>query len=333
MSVAADLSTAVVMPGLLALVVLFTGQASGGAEPAPAALPEGNAGLAARYPGDIGIEKDPAVLFHDDFEGYAQASDFSRKWEEVIHLENMRLVEGAANPGVGRKMVEFTIPQRDTELAIMLQKVLKDEQDVVFLRFYSKYDPEFDIPVRASGHSGGSISAHYSLGGRATPGQRATGTNKFLANFECESGYRGGAPLPGPLNIYIYHPEQRGDFGDHFFPTGVVMPNTSLPGNFGPHFVPRPDFVPELGRWYCYEYMVKANTPGQRDGRIACWVDGKLVADFPNLRLRDVDTIRIERSGVSLHLGTNTIRANRKWYDDVVAATSYIGPLVVRPAR
>ncbi len=106
------------------------------------------------------------------------------------------------------------------------------------------------------------------------------------------------------------------------------MPNTSLPGNFGPHFVPRPNLVPELGRWYCYEYMVKANAPGRRDGRIACWVDGKLIADFPNLRLRDLGTLKIERFGVSLHLGTNTIRANRKWYDDVVAATSYIGPPV-----
>jgi hypothetical protein len=35
-------------------------------------------GLAARYPDDIGIEKDPAVLFADDFESGAL-----RKWDQV----------------------------------------------------------------------------------------------------------------------------------------------------------------------------------------------------------------------------------------------------------
>ena len=327
----ASLTTVVSLPALLAACLLLAFPALGGAENPPPPLPEGNTGLAARYPGDAGIEKDRAVLFHDGFEDCVQPADLQRKWEEVIHIEHMRLVDDPANPATGRKSVELTVPQRDSELAVMLQKVLTDGQEVLFLRFYSKFDPEFEIPARASGHSGGSISAHYFLDGRATPGQRATGTNKFLANFETESGWREGAPLPGPLSIYIYHPEQRGDFGDHFFSTGVVLPNTSLPGNFGPHFVPRPSFVPELGRWYCYEYMLRANTPGRRDGRIACWVDGKLVADFPNLRLRDTNTLKIERFGVSLHLGTNTIRANRKWYDDIVAATSYIGPqLAVR---
>jgi aspartyl-tRNA(Asn)/glutamyl-tRNA(Gln) amidotransferase subunit B len=58
----------------------------------------------------------------------------------------------------------------------------------------------------------------------------------------------------------------------------------------------------------------------------------KKTLNYRNLRLRDTNTLRIERFGVSLHLGTNAIRANRKWYDDVVAATSYIGPLAaVRP--
>ena len=33
-----------------------------------ARLPEGQTGLAARYPGDVGIGKDPAVLMAEDFE-------------------------------------------------------------------------------------------------------------------------------------------------------------------------------------------------------------------------------------------------------------------------
>ena len=71
--------------------------------------------------------------------------------------------------------------------------------------------------------------------------------------------------------------------------------------------------------------MVKANTPGLRDGRIAIWIDGKLIADFPNLRLRDVSFLKIDQVELGLHIKSNTTRQNLNWYDDVVIARSYIG--------
>jgi len=72
--------------------------------------------------------------------------------------------------------------------------------------------------------------------------------------------------------------------------------------------------------------MVKANTPGLRDGRIAVWVNGALVADFLNLRLRDTTDLTIERMSLGLHAGSSP-RLNKKWYDNLVVATSYIGPI------
>ena len=77
--------------------------------------------------------------------------------------------------------------------------------------------------------------------------------------------------------------------------------------------------------------MLKANTPGLRDGRIAVWLDGVLVADFPGLRLRDIDTLKIDRFGLSFHIGSNPNGQARKWYDNVVAAKSYIGPIQSGP--
>lgn len=132
---------------------------------------------------------------------------------------------------------------------------------------------------------------------------------------------------PGLLNVYVYHPEQRSQWGDHFFPDGTVTPYDPNPFDFGPDFVPRSDIIPDLDRWYCYEYMVQANTPGDRDGRIAFWFDGQLAADFHNLRLRDIDSLTIDRFGLSFHIGSNSAGATHKWYDNVVAATSYIGPM------
>lgn len=287
-------------------------------------LPEGNTGVAANHPDDVGIAKDPAVIFADDFEGHANVSSLSNKWDVVHHTAQIRIATEAANVFTGAKALEFKVPKQTAELSNTAAKLLGTEREILFLRYHSKFDSGFD--VTGSSHNGGGISAHYYVNGQATPGVPADGTNKFLANLE---NWRADTSVanPGQLNVYIYHPEQRSKWGDHFFPSGKVLPNSSIPHTFGPTFVARKDLVPDLGRWYSYELMVKANTVGKRDGRIACWLDGKLVADFPNLRLRDVKTLKIDRFSISLHIGSNTKAVARKWYDNVVAATSYIGPV------
>ncbi len=289
------------------------------------ALPEGDAGIAAKHPGDIGIETDPAVIFHEDFEDCRTVADLHRKWNNVVHEANMRITEDPANVHSGKRALELAMPQQRVPCHIGVDTMPTEEKDALFLRFYAKLQEGFDIP-RNSVHNGGTLSAAYWRGESAGPGKPSDGRNKFLVNYETDNTPPAQLPSPGPLNVYVYHPEQRGRFGDHFYPSGLVTPNTSLPFDFGPHFVRRPDFVPELGRWYCYEFMLKANTPGLRDGRIGCWVDGKLIADFPNIRFRDVDTLKIDRFGISLYVADNSLRENKKWYDNVVAATSYIGP-------
>jgi len=295
-----------------------------GADLPDGTLPFGDNGIAAHYPGDTGIASDSAVIFADDFESYTDASGLDANWNAGVY-HNARIATESGNVFAGSQSLEFYSPQQDEELSNGVARGLSEELDILFLRFYSKFDGSFDVV--GSSHNGGGISAHYFVDGHATPGEPADGYNKFLAEFEC---WRGEIedPNPGSLNIYIYHPEQRSQWGDHFFPDGTVLPNSSIPGDFGDEFVARPNIVPELDRWYCYEVMVKANTPGLRDGRIACWLDGELIADFVNLRLRDIDTLKIDRFNLSLHIGSNTAAETWKWYDNVVAATSYIGPLV-----
>ncbi len=311
-----------------------------GSLPAPAQegplppLPEGDRGIAAKYPGDVGIEKDPAVVLHDDFEDASNAESLRRKWDFAVHHDKqIRIAGEAGNIHGGRKALEFTVPKQEQELSNAISKRVKDEQDVLFLRYYSKFEKGFDQV--GSSHNGSTISAHYHQDGRATPGVPADGKNKFLICFE---NWRGEAKTkpPGDLNVYIYWPEQKTGFGDHFFPSGTVIPfsyNRSGAATFGKQFIDRPDIIPELDRWYCYEVMLKANTVGKRDGRVACWLDGRLIADFPNLRFRDVASLKIDHFGIGLHIGSNTIRENKKWYDDVVAATSYIGPIAKRKKK
>lgn len=306
-------------------IVLSFATATAGGETLPStltALPEGNQGVAAKYPGDRGIETDKAVIFHDDFESVNPRA----KWSKLYGGANIRITDESGNVHGGKKALEFTVPRRKGEVSNSLVKQFESGYDTIYLRYYSKFDKDFD--QTGSSHNGAILAALAPGLPFATPGVRANGRNKFMASFENWRG-EAGTPSPGELNIYCYHPEQRTEFGDHFFPSGKVFPFSSRPGPFGPQFVPRPDIIPELGRWYCFEFMLKANTAGQRDGRVACWLDGKLIGDFPNLSLRDVDTLKINVVTVDLHILSNPIRENKKWYDDVVVANSYIGPIAL----
>jgi hypothetical protein len=282
--------------------------------------PDGNTGISARYPSDAGIASDPAVIFADDFESYSGAAGLTSKWNEAYHSANIRIAREAANVYAGGQSLEFTVPQTSSEVSNTVAKVVSPGRDALFLRYYAKFGAGFN--VLGSSHNGSTISAHY-----CCPGVRADGYNKFLVSYEA---WRDSAATanPGRLNTYLYHPEQRDIWGDHFFPTGIVLPFSSVPFNFGPEFVSRPDVTPVLDRWYCYELMVKANSPGQRDGRIAFWLNGQLTADFPNLRLRDTTALTIDRFTLDLHVLNNNLGVAQKWYDNVVAATSYIGPMV-----
>jgi hypothetical protein len=281
-------------------------------------LPSGDMGIAARHPGDEGIASDPEVLFSDDFEAH---TDVDQLWDHWTNFFGQTaLVTDEVNGG--RQALRFTLSASRAEQSAGVEHALAVEQDTVFLRWYQRLDTTYDVV--GSSHQGGGISAHYEMDGRPTPGIPANGTNKYLASMECWRGEEADAS-PGALNVYLYHPEQRDDYGDHFFPNGEVLPNTSIPSNFGPSFLMRPNVTPALGRWYAFELMVHANTPGSRDGRIAMWVDGELVADFPNLRLRDVATLTMDRAFISFHARAVPVETH-KWIDDVVVATSYIGP-------
>jgi hypothetical protein len=279
-------------------------------------------GIAAKYPGDVGIGSDPNVIFFDDFESYATPNDIWNRWDNVYQVSDTTIVTDS-NVFAGKQSLGFTLHVSSVEVANALDKILSPEQDVLFLRYYSKFDTSFDIPT--SSHNGSSISAHYFNGFNATPGVPADGTNKYLVNLEDFQPDTTTAP-PGYLNLYVYWPLQRSNYGDHFLPNGDVYPNTSIKADFGPNFVSRANVTPTRGVWHCWEYMLKANTPGVTDGEVTVWLDGVLVADFGNLRFRDVASLTIDHAGVNFHAGSNTTETT-KYYDNVVIAKSYVGPL------
>lgn len=294
-------------------------------------LPEGE-GLAARYPGDRGIQDDAAVAFTDDFEasesgvipsGFRKGDE--KRWDNSYGA--CLVTENPASVHSGRKGLEFTLPYDPSRNGggMAVQKFLGEGYDTLFLRYYAKFGADTEL-YHGGAHNGACIAARAPGVPQTCPGIRADGSNKITVVLDTWRP-REEVPSPGDLVTYVYHMDQGGRWGDQFFPSGRVNP----PGRdlFGEHFVPREDFIPERGRWYCYELMVKTNAPGARDGRIAFWVDGQLRADFPNLRFRNVDTLKLNR--FDLGFGTENRRVHSDitmCYDDVVLATSYVGPQV-----
>jgi hypothetical protein len=295
-----------------------------------APLPEGH-GLAGKYPGDQDIERDPAVVFADGFETYptgALPGGFrkgnEKRWDNSGGL--CRVSDAADEVNGGGQALEMLIRRPGDEPGgAGVQKHFDEGFDTLFLRYYAKFDACNDLH-HGGAHNGGGIDARAPGMPQACPGVRPDGAAKFGVLLDTWRS-RPEVPSPGPLVTYVYHLDQGGRWGDQFFPSGRVVPNRV--GIFGDEFVPRPDFIPEQGPWQCYELMVHANAPGSRDGRIAFWVDGRLLADFPNLRLRNVSSLKAN----SIHLGVYT--HNRRTvtdvimrFDDVVAATAYVGPKV-----
>ncbi len=126
------------LAGFAAAGILLSGSLTVGAKSKPAALPEGY-GLSAKYPGDKGIARDPAVLFAEDFEN-GDLRDLARRWEEMKdpHSRVMSLMTDVppASSGEYSLRMEATLGENDGG---HLYRRLPRGVDQLFLRFYVKF--------------------------------------------------------------------------------------------------------------------------------------------------------------------------------------------------
>jgi hypothetical protein len=91
----------------------------------------------------------------------------------------------------------------------------------------------------------------------------------------------------------------------------------------------------ERAKWYAVEYQVILNTPGRSDGIGRMWVDGKLVGERKDLRIRGtfgsdvkLNTVRVGgwySNGGGGNACANPSKPSRLYMDDVAIAKGYIG--------
>lgn len=268
-------------------------------------------GRAARYPGDIGLEADPAVWLVERFD--RAAGDIG--WIDRDDLDRVRTQRagGFAFDGAALAIALRRGVQRAMSSHIALKTIAGAEPDEAYARYYLRFGDDWDPGV-----DGGKLPGFAGTYGRAGwGGRRSDGNNGWSARGSFARMARAGSALRHWRGIghYVYHADMDGRYGDtHGWNLGA--------GGWL-----------EKNRWYCIEQQVKMNTPGLGNGVLRAWVDGRLVFERTDLRFRDDAQLRIEELWVDVyHGGTRKPERDMTLFiDNLVVAREYIGPIA--PAR
>ena len=304
-------------------------------------------GLAVKYTGDAGIEKDPKVLFVEQFEE-PTLDALKERWEAVRHPEIMSLVTDVpAGSGGGHSLLMTHIGGQGD--GGHLYRRLPKGHERVFARFYVKFDPDC-APVH---HFGTCIGGNQP----STPwpsvkaGQPTDGARSFWTGIEpFGKSWR--------WDFYTYWCEMRGSP-----PRGQTWGNS---------FVHDRELRVARVRWICVEVMVKMNDVGDSNGEMAMWIDGQLIrhlgkgfpkgkwvfdkflpgeggdsvrwnkakgdrenfntpaggAPFEGFRWRTVPKLNVNFVWAYLYMtDVPDSHVSKVWFDHIVVATDYIGPI------
>jgi hypothetical protein len=306
-------------------------------------LPNTSAGIAQSYPGDVGIQSDPRVLFHDNFEtGSVNYSNWGlRECSTCFSFEsNSSLVNN------GNLSLKDTAT-KGVDGGGTLIRDLPIEQDKVYVRYYARFKGDTQWP----GHMGG-ISA-VAPGYFPSAGTKPGGNQAYWSSFEPHL-INNGTAIQSAWGFYAYWQEMRSWANVDGSPSPSCLSSSTC--YYGNNFYP---VQPEVKKdtWYCIEAMLKTNTPSLHDGEQAFWVDGQLVGNystgtpmgswvrenffswgpfygftpivpFEGYNWRSTSTLKI--NSVDLEWWFDSYEAasplqNIAYFDDFVVATDYIG--------
>lgn len=304
-------------------------------------------GIAARYVGDQGIGQDPVVIFAEDFEA-SSLTEIGKRWDTVKNSDVMSLSDDIPSGSGGRQSLLISqLAEKGT--GADLYRRLDAGHNRLYTRMYVKFADDCE-PVH---HFGTCVGGNYP----ATPwpsvraGQPTDGSKSFWVGIEpfgerwqwdyyaywCEM--RGSPPRGQTWGNTFIHDEslmvRRGqwtcieqmirmnDVGDTNGELALWI-NGRPVSHLGKGF-PR-------GKWTFDKFVPGAEGEGVRwnhqkgDREYFQTADGG--DPFEGFRFRTADQLNINFLWLYLYITKGTQgHANRVWFDDVVVATEYIGPL------
>ncbi|MES2046933.1 MAG: DNRLRE domain-containing protein [Pseudomonadota bacterium] len=238
-------------------------------------------GIASQFVGDVNIAHHPDVVYATGFDD----KNWIASWHEFIG--HFKIVDSADHfSPLSGSALQVRLEKGDNNGAggnLMFKKLLGSEPEQMYVRYYlrlgNNWRPRIDggkLPGFAGTYGKGG------WGGRPNDGRSGWSARGAFLKQIAE-----GNPLAGrtPIGSYVYENGKSNDFGAVFAWSegeGAYLENN---------------------RWYCIEQYLRLNTPGQSDGVLQAWLDGKLVLNRNNLNLRLVPELKIEKFWISIYHG------------------------------
>jgi len=342
------LSRPVVLPGLrvsvlaLAGIWLLASSPADGQEIAASAAgetsPSSDGGIAARYLSDLGIGKNPDVIFADDFESWTDGGTQPPAGAWSVRKNNTgrtRVVPGqittaASAPGPGTGLLEIACwtAGSGSQVGGMSRKLgnynhanegLGDGYDEVYVRYYLKFAEGY----RAVQNHGAN------LGGRDLTRPDAAWVGMAAIRDVSSRGYFYSGLQPYgksdsqevEMGFYSYHLDKKGPWGENY----EIQKTIPI----------------RVGQWHCVERRMKLNSvdattaEANADGAEELWVDGQLSIRKADVRFRRAPHLRItffslETYYHGLPKEYDAAHPIRVFVDNVVIARKYVGPMSTR---
>gem|GEM_PF-577768 len=337
------------------LLLLLAGMARAQEEP--------RLGLGAKYRGDVGIEQDQEVVFVEDFEQGSLEELFGR-WDDVANEDGqvVAFAEDVVPGSPGGRSLRVTAT-RGHDSGGHLFKVFQPGHDRLYVRFYTKFASDYGLCHHFVRIRGMIDPVPYPLGQISKePSTRWCGTD--IEPVRDSQLGRPGAPVapPGVWALSSYWPEMKswqGPGGTSFYPD-LFAPKEPVP-------VPRDRWVcvevmvkmnssPERsdgeqafwidgrlvshlapgsvrGYWQRDKYILddQKGTPFEgfrwrRDMRLN-WNRLWLLHYVSDSVFEETDTYASLHPELTINTGSAAV-----WFDHIVVARSYVGPLAPAPS-
>jgi len=303
-------------------------------------------GLASRYPGDEGLEQDSHVLFHENFEA-GSVAELGKRWTEMSNKDDEPMAFSSDVPpnSTGHRSLQITATL-GKNTGGHLYKRLPNGVEKLHARFYVKFAEDAGYTHHFVAVGGYNPPTNWPQGGA---GERPRGDDRIYIGIEPNGNY-GRVPPPGAWSFYNYWQDMK----------------ISADGKYwGNAISPEPPLQVPRGRWQWVEIMAKLNSaPDKADGELALWLDGKQVMHvqqgtprapwngmgfklpgtggepFEGFRWRNTDKLKLNFFWLLDYVTEQSAHANspsgqnpvhRVWFDDIVVATTYIGPIQPKP--
>lgn len=221
-------------------------------------------GLSAKYPGDVGMDKDPAVVWMENFEEGALAA-FAARYSTVSNQAGMKLTGDVPKKSSGKASITLT-SSGDGANATDFYKSFPKNYDDWYVRWYAKYQ--------------GSVKWHHSgvwLGGYDPPtpwanpqaGLKPAGNDRFAVAMEPVWNV---GTASAQFDFYDYWMQMH---------SWMAMPMGST-AYYGNALVNQNGFGLDEGSWVCLEVHVKMNTDlaAGTGGALEVWKNDALVASY-----------------------------------------------------